>query len=295
MKIPELYRDGRFSLSFEVFPPKSADGMELLWQTIDRLVEFQPGFISCTYGAGGATQRQTLEIVDEIRRRWNQPATAHFTCVGSNVEQLREWLGRASERGVENIMALRGDPPRGEEKFTAVRGGLSYANQLVALIRSEFPDFGIGVAGYPETHQEAPSPEFDLENLKRKLDAGGDAVFTQLFYDNDDFLRFRDRCAAIGIDKPIVPGILPILNFAQIQRITKLCKAKLPTELVSRLERCGEDTLAQAAVGIEHASRQCEGLLAEGVPGIHFYVLNKYEATSRILSNLGDRLPVAAA
>jgi methylenetetrahydrofolate reductase (NADPH) len=291
VRIGELYAGGKFALSFEVFPPKTAQGMEPLRHTIERLAPFRPGFISCTYGAGGSTRDQTLEIVTDIRRRFQQTATAHFTCVGSTIEEMRGWLVKARDAGVENIMALRGDPPMGQEKFTAVEGGLTYASELVALLRREFPEFGIGVAGYPETHQEAISPEADLANLKRKVDAGGEAVFTQLFYDNDDYFRFRDQCEKLGVRVPIVPGILPILNLAQVQRITKLCKAKLPADLLAKLEPAQDDAAAQSAIGVEHASKQCEGLLKAGVPGIHFYVLNKYEATSQILNHVAAWLP----
>lgn len=166
------------------------------------------------------------------------------------------------------------------------RGGLRYANELVALIRGEFPDFGIAVAGYPETHQEAPSPEADLANLKRKADAGADVIITQLFYNNDDFFRFRDRCQALGIRQPIVPGLLPVTNFAQIQRITSLCGAKLPAGFVQRLQAAGDDADAQFAIGVEFATRQTQALIEAGVPGIHFYVLNRSEAAAEVLSNV---------
>lgn len=291
MKMAEIYRAGKMALSFEVFPPKTPQGLELLYRVVDELRSYQPGFISCTYGAGGSTRDQTLEIVTTIQQRFGVTATAHFTCVGSTVEELRAWLRRATAAGVQNIMALRGDPPQGRDRFEPVPGGLTYANELIELIRREFDHFGIGAAGYPETHQEAPSFEADLLHLKRKVDAGADAVFTQLFYDNDDFLRFRDRCSALGITVPIIPGLLPILSFAQIRRITTLCKAKLPEELMEKLERCGDDLSAQAQVGIEHATTQTENLLRAGVPGIHFYVLNKSESIQKILGNVASLLP----
>jgi methylenetetrahydrofolate reductase (NADPH) len=215
----------------------------------------------------------------------------HLTCVGRTVEQLCAYLQQAQREGIENVVALRGDPPRGDTEFRPVEGGLRYANELVALVRSEFPDFGIAVAGYPETHQEAPSPDIDLENLQRKVDAGGDVVITQLFYDNDDFFRFRDRCNALGVRVPIVPGLLPVTNFAQIQRITSLCGAKLPTDFVSRLEGAGDAAQAQFAIGVESASRQAQALVDAGVPGIHFYVLNRSEATAEVISNLGHPFP----
>jgi methylenetetrahydrofolate reductase (NADPH) len=209
-----------------------------------------------------------------------------LTCVGRTVGQLREYLQQARAENVENVVALRGDPPRGDATFRPVEGGLRYANELVALIRGEFPEFGIAVAGYPETHQEAPSPEVDLENLKRKVDVGADVVITQLFYDNDDFFRFRDRCRAAGIGVPIVPGLLPVTNFAQIQRITSLCGAKLPGEFVRRLESAGDDAGRQFAIGVDFATRQTQELINAGVLGIHFYVLNRSEAAAEVLRNV---------
>ncbi len=219
----------------------------------------------------------------EVRRQHGCSVASHLTCVGSTVDELREYLRAADEAGVENIVALRGDPPRGETSFTAVEGGLRYANELVALIDKEFPQFGIAVAGYPETHQEAPSPDADLQNLLRKVSAGSDVIITQVYYNNADFFRFRDRCRELGIGAPIVPGILPITNFAQIQRITSLCKAKLPSVLVEKLSAVCEDDEAQFEIGVEYATHQVQELLAAGVPGLHFYVMNKSPATCRVL------------
>jgi methylenetetrahydrofolate reductase (NADPH) len=188
--------------------------------------------------------------------------------------------------GIENVVALRGDPPRGESAFRPMPGGFSYANELVAFIRGEFPDMGIAVGGYPETHQEAPSAEADLANLKRKVDAGADVVITQLFYDNASFFRFRERCAAAGIQAPIVPGLLPVTNLAQIQRIASLCGAQLPASFLTALEKHADDPVGQFETGVEFATEQARQLLAEGVPGIHFYVLNRSEAARRVLAAL---------
>jgi methylenetetrahydrofolate reductase (NADPH) len=229
MKLSSVYAPGKFGLSFELFPPKTASGEEELFRHLEELVSFEPSYITCTYGAGGSTRQKTLEIVERVRQRFGCPVASHLTCVGSTEDELRSYLRDARQRGVDHIVALRGDPPKGEAQFKAVAGGLRYASELVALVRQEFPDFGIAVAGYPETHIEALSPEADLENLKRKVDAGGDIVITQLFYINEDFFRFRDRCKQIGIRAPIVPGILPVTNLAQIRRITSLCGARLPT------------------------------------------------------------------
>jgi methylenetetrahydrofolate reductase (NADPH) len=286
MNLSATYGPGKFGLSFELFPPKTPQGVANLFQHVARLVEFGPSFITCTYGAGGSTQELTLEIVARVRREFRLPVATHLTCVGRTVDQLRQYLNTARQLDVQNVVALRGDPPRGDTTFRPVPGGLRYANELVALVRGEFPDLGIAVAGYPETHQEAPSPEIDLANLKRKADAGADVIITQLFYNNDDFFRFRDRCAALGIRLPIVPGILPVTNLSQIQRITSLCGAKLPASFVRDLEAAGDDTAAQFAVGVDFATRQTQALIDAGVPGIHFYVLNRSEAAAEVLRNV---------
>ncbi|HTQ40617.1 MAG TPA: methylenetetrahydrofolate reductase [NAD(P)H] [Pirellulales bacterium] len=283
MKFAQAYGPGKFGLSFELSPPKTLAGEESLWRHLDELMAFAPNLVTCTYGAGGSTRDKTLEIVAEVRRRHGCSVAAHLTCVGATVDQLRSYLKAAAERGIENIVALRGDPPHGETAFQPIAGGLRYANELVALIRREFPQFGIAVAGYPETHQEAPSSQADLQNLHRKVAAGGEVVITQVFYDNADFFRFRRECLALNITAPIVPGILPITNLAQVQRITSLCKARLPIQLLERLTAAGDDEAAQFEVGVEHATAQVQELLAAGVPGIHFYVLNKSPATVRVL------------
>jgi len=286
VRIPDLYKPGKLVLSFAVFPPKTEQGFESLYRSVGELARFEPGFISITYGAGGSTQTQTLEIVRQIRERFSLATTTHFTLVGTTVAGIHAFLEQAQKAGAENIMALRGDPPQGESAFRPVQGVLSNANQLVSLIREHFPNFGIGVAGYPEKHLECASMEIDLANLKRKVDAGAHAVFTQLFYSNDDFFRFRDRCSQMGVSIPIVPGLLPVLNLAQVKRITSLCGSKLPNQLLTALESCGDDAVAQTQVGIEHSTKQCEGLLAEGIPGIHFNVLNRSDATRQILASV---------
>jgi methylenetetrahydrofolate reductase (NADPH) len=286
MTLSAVYGAGKFGLSFELFPPKTAQGVSNLFQHVGRLVEFRPSFVTCTYGAGGSTQELTLEIVARVRREFQLPVATHLTCVGRTVAELREYLQSAQDADVQNVVALRGDPPRGDSVFRPVAGGLRHANELVTLIRWEFPALGIAVAGYPETHQEAPSPEVDLDNLKRKVDAGADVVITQLFYNNDDFFRFRERCQAVGIRQPIVPGLLPVTNFAQIQRITSLCGATLPSDFMHRLESAGDDADTQFAIGVEFATRQTQALIDAGVPGIHFYVLNRSEAAAEVLSNV---------
>jgi methylenetetrahydrofolate reductase (NADPH) len=289
VSIKDAYENGRFGLSFELFPPKTPESEAMMWRTVDDLMAFDPALITCTYGAGGSTRGTTLDVIEGVRSRHNLPVASHLTCVGSTVDELRDYLREARDRGVSAIVALRGDPPKGETAFTPVADGLRYASELVALIRSEFPEFGIIVAGYPETHQEAVSADADLENLKRKCDAGGDVVVTQLFYDNADFFRFRDRCEAVGITQPIVPGVMPVTNYAQVRRIASLCKARLPEDFTQGFEAAGTDEAAQFEAGVEFASRQVQGLLDGGVPGIHFYVLNKSTATVRVLRDVAVR------
>lgn len=287
MKFRHAYGSGRFGLSFEIFPPKTPAGEGALFEAIEALMAFRPSFVTCTYGAGGSTREKTLELTVAIRERFGVSTAAHLTCVGSSYESLRAWLATAASQRIENIVALRGDPPRGESRFVPVDGGPAYGDELVAFIRREFPQFGIGVAGYPETHQEAVSPQADLAHLKRKVEAGADVVITQLFYDNRDFFAFRRRYEQAGIRVPLVPGILPIINFAQIQRITTLCGAKLPPSLAAQLEAKRDDAEAELEIGVSHAIRQCRELLEAGVPGLHFYVLNKATAPARILAALG--------
>ena len=282
-----LYKSTSFGISFEVYPPKSQQGMDDLFENLSDLMQYNPLYVTCTYGAGGSTQDKTLEIIERVKSEFKVPVATHLTCVGATTDYLISYLKDAGKRGVDSVVALRGDPPQGETTFKAVEGGLSYANELVALIRANFNDrFGIAVAGYPEKHQEAPSLEVDLENLKRKVDAGADIVVTQLFYDNADFYRFRDRCVAAGISIPIVPGILPVTNLSQIKRITALCGSKLPQNLSSKLETHVNDPQGQFDVGVYHATRQVEDLIDQGAPGTHFYVLNKSQATAQLLRAL---------
>ena len=287
MKISTAFTDNSFGISIEIFPPKTEAGDSSLAENLERLVRYQPRLVSCTYGAGGSTQSRTLDWCERLQVEFGQTATAHFTCVGSSREDLLDWLTRARDRGLQNIMALRGDPPAGAATFQVAAGGLGFANELVSLIRDNFGDaFGIGVAGYPEKHPEAADPDVDLTNLKRKVDSGADAVFTQMFYHNENFFRFRDRYQQAGIGVPLVPGIMPITEFARIKRITAMCGAIIPDDLASQLEAVQDDKEAQMEIGIEHAVRQCRELIDGGVPGIHFYVLNKSQACERILDAL---------
>ena len=282
MSLSDTFQQNRPALSFEFFPPKTAQGEVNLYRHVARLMESGPDFVTCTYGAGGSTRDKTMDIVSHIKQQFEIPVASHLTLVDSTVSQLEEYLQLATERGVDYLVALRGDPPKGVEQFVPVEGGLRYANELVELIRQQYPQFGIAVAGYPEVHREAPSAEEDLINLKRKVDAGADVIVTQLFYQNEDFFRFCDRCRAIGIEVPIVAGLLPVTSLNQIQRIAGLCGAKLPQPFIDRLAQ-NEDPQWQFEVGIEQAVEQTRSLLEEGVAGLHFYVLNRSDATHSIL------------
>jgi methylenetetrahydrofolate reductase (NADPH) len=281
--IPEtLYTGNEPTISFELFPPKTEKGEANLYQHVEKLMQFSPDFITCTYGAGGSTQSKTLDILRTVKEKFNIPVASHLTLVGSTAVQLREYLQKAKLQGVDHIVALRGDPPQGETEFTPTEDGLRYANELVDLIDSEFNQFGVFVAGYPETHREAPSADADLDNLKRKVDAGADAIITQLFYINDDFFRFRDQCEKRGIKVPVVPGLLPVTDLKQIQRISSLCGAKLPQDFVDSLSTTDD----QFQVGVEQAVTQIEELKSAGIPGLHLYVLNRSNATVEIMSRL---------
>jgi methylenetetrahydrofolate reductase (NADPH) len=282
MSLSRFFDGSRRGLSFELFPPKSEDGIAPLLATVEDLCRFSPDFFTCTYGAGGSTQQRTMQVAMAVKEQTGRPVASHLTCVGSTTDQLRAYLANAEAQGVDFIVALRGDPPKGETEFRQVAGGLRYANELVTLIRSEFPGFGIAVAGYPETHQEAPSFEIDLANLKRKVDCGADVIVTQLFYENADFFRFREACDKAGIRIPIVPGVMPVTNLGQIKRIASMCKASLPDEFITKLGQ-SEDPSWQFDVGVEFAQQQVRELLEGGVPGIHFYVLNKSQATAQVL------------
>ena len=286
-QLRNVYAHGRFGLSYEFFPPKTAEGEADLFENFSELVKYNASFATCTYGAGGSTRDKTLEIAGRLKREYALPVASHLTCVGAARDTLAAYLQRAEAVGIDYIVALRGDPPNGEKKFSPVPGGFSYANELVAFIREQFPGFGVAVAGYPETHPEAPNRTTDLENLKRKVDAGADVVITQLFYDNDDLYRFRERCAAIGIGVPIVPGILPVTAAPQVKRLVAMCGANVPKSLMERLETHPDHSQGQFDVGVYHAIRQVEDLVSRGgCPGVHFYCLNKSRAVATILRTL---------
>ncbi len=282
MTLKNTFLSDGLVVSFELFPPKTVKGEASLYKHVAELMKFNPDFITCTYGAGGSTRDKTLEIVSKIKTDFDVPVASHLTLVGSTVDDLRRYLQTAQEQGVDYIVALRGDPPKGQTSFSQTEGGLRYANELVELIAAEFSDFGVLVAGYPEKHCEAPSMEVDLENLKRKVDAGGEAIVTQVFYHNEDFFRFRDQCESLGIDAPVIPGILPVTSLSQIERIASLCGANVPESFLKRLGE-KDDKQWQFDVGVEFAIEQTQALIDADIAGIHYYVLNQSPATTKVL------------
>ncbi|GEM84007.1 MAG: methylenetetrahydrofolate reductase [Meiothermus sp.] len=286
MKISTLLQSARPVFSFEFFPPKTPQGEVALFRTLHELKPLEPGFVSITYGAGGSERSKTAEWAARIQNEVGLVAMAHLTCVGSTREELRAILQEYARVGVQNIMAVRGDPPKGVRAFQPVAGGFRYASELIAFIRAEFGGtFAVAGGGYPEGHPEAASLEADLQNLQRKVDAGLDFVVTQLFFNNALYFGFVERARRMGITVPIVPGLMPITDLAQIRRFMDMCGASIPGPLLSRLEKAQtpEEVLE---IGVEHTTRQAQELLAAGVPGIHLYTLNKSPATRRVMQNL---------
>ncbi|MYE41928.1 MAG: methylenetetrahydrofolate reductase [NAD(P)H] [Chloroflexi bacterium] len=279
-----MLQEGR-TISFEFFPPRNADGIPGVLDTVNELTSYCPDFISVTYGAGGSTRHFTEQITIEAKQSAGVEVMAHLTCVGQTVDELDTVLQRLDDAGIENVIALRGDPPRGEEYFTATEGGFSHASDLVTHIHANY-EFGIAAACYPEGHTEAESLERDLQYAKLKVDKGADFLITQLFFDNADYFAFADRAVASGIDVPVIPGILPVLSAPQIRRFTALCGSKIPTDLDAELDRLADDDDAVRDLGVEYAARQVEELWAAGVPGVHFYVLNRSYSVSKILDHL---------
>jgi methylenetetrahydrofolate reductase (NADPH) len=276
------------AFSFEFFPPKDQAGVDLLFKTVQELRPYAPTYVSVTWGAGGSTRSLTVDLVRRIKKETGIEAMAHLTCVGATKEDIQAVLLQLKEAGVENVLPLRGDPPRGETRFVKTPGGFGNAAELVTYIRSEH-DFCLGGACYPEKHLEAPDAESDLRFLKAKVDAGVDFLVTNLFFDNRDYFSFVERARKIGIEHKIVAGIWPITNLAQIQRITGMCGASIPKELLARLDAVKSDPDAVRAVGVAHATAQCRELVDRGVPGIHFYTLNRSHATVEVLEALRAR------
>jgi len=273
-------------ISFEFFPPKTEEGdRNLLEKTIPALMKLRPDYCSVTYGAGGSTRDKTLMIVDRIQKEHGLTALAHLTCVSHTRDQVGELLTKIQALGCRNILALRGDPPNGAE-FSCTPGGFEFAAELVEFIRQR-GEFSVAVAGFPEGNIACKAGrEVDWRHLKSKIDRGADLVLTQLFFDNADFFQFRDHLTRLGISKPIVPGVIAILSASQIKKFTQLSGARIPADLATSLEKLKDDDTAAAEFGVEYATRQCEGLLRGGVPGLHFYTLNKSASTTAILQNL---------
>jgi methylenetetrahydrofolate reductase (NADH) len=289
VRIIDVLGRGSPVFSFEFFPPKDDDGVAALFTTIGELRELEPAFVSVTYGAGGSTRDRTIDLVGRIRRVVGIEAMAHLTCVGHTRDELAAVLDRLAKDGVENVLALRGDPPKGQSTFAPVAGGFRYANELIDFIKSRGYPFGLGGACYPEGHLECEDRGTDLKNLQRKIDAGLDFVITQLFYDNAFYFHFVERARAAGIKVPIIPGIMPLTTYGQIDRITRMCGATVPMRLALEMEKRKDDPEAISQLGVAHAAMQCVELLDRGAPGIHFYTLNRSRATRMILSALRAR------
>jgi methylenetetrahydrofolate reductase (NADPH) len=286
MRIDEiLARSDDPIFSFEFFPPKTEEGERNLFNAIAELRSLEPAYVSVTYGAGGSTRDKTIEIVTRIHDEYGLEAMAHFTCVAATVDELNATLGAMRDAGIDNVLALRGDPPQGQEEWTKTEGGLEYSRELVELIVAGY-DFAIGAACFPETHIHATSPEDDLRHLKAKVEAGAKFLITQLFFDNALYDDFVARARDAGIDVPIIPGILPITNIDQLKRITGMCGASIPGGLMAELQARADEPEAVLDFGVAYAALQCAELLAHGAPGIHFYTLNRSPATRAILSAL---------
>jgi methylenetetrahydrofolate reductase (NADPH) len=289
MRIASLYQPGEPCFSFEFFPPKDDKGALNLFQTIEELASLRPGFVSVTYGAGGSSRDRTVEIATRIKRETKIEPVAHLTCVGHGRNELRDILRTYREARVENVLCLRGDPPKGQSAFVAAADGFSYASELVAFARHEGFDFCLGGAAYPEGHIETPDREVDLRRLKAKVDEGLDFLVTQIFFDNAFYFDFVERARHAGIHVPIVPGVMPITSFEQVQKFTRMCGATIPMRLLLELERRRDQPQAVLELGVAHATVQCMELLQRGAPGIHFITLNKSRATQMILTALRSR------
>jgi methylenetetrahydrofolate reductase (NADPH) len=285
MRIDQILAAGGPVFSFEFFPPKTEAGERNLYAALSELRPLEPSFVSVTYGAGGSTRAKTIEIVKRIRDEYGLEAMAHFTCVGATVSELRSTLDEMRGAGIDNVLALRGDPPAGQEEWTKTEGGLEYSRELVQLIAADYP-FAIGAACFPETHIHAASPEADLRHLVEKVGAGANFLITQLFFDNGFYFDFLRRARQVGITVPIIPGIMPITRVGQIERMAAMCGSAIPDPLRDELHARGEDSEAVLDFGVAYATLQCAELLAAGAPGIHFYTLNRSPATRAILSAL---------
>jgi methylenetetrahydrofolate reductase (NADPH) len=287
MRISERLRSGGSPcFSFEFFPPKTDEGVSSLFQTLKELEDLKPGFVSVTYGAGGSTRQRTLELVTAIKRETGIEAMAHLTCVGHSRSELKDILERLEAAGVENVLALRGDPPKDQATFQPAPDGFAHGSELTAFIREHKFPFCLGGACYPESHLESQTREGDLAATRQKVEAGAEFLITQLFFDNAFYFHYVDRARAAGITCPIVPGIMPITNFEQIERFTRMCGATIPMRLRLALEKRKDDPESILQLGVAHATVQCVDLLAGGAPGVHFYTLNRSRASRMIVTAL---------
>jgi methylenetetrahydrofolate reductase (NADPH) len=287
MKIASLFGRGTPVVSFEFFPPKTAEGVEQLYRTAEELRPCRPSFVSVTYGAGGSTRDRTIELVTRIQRELGMVTMAHLTCVGSTRTEIAETLRRLHDGGIRNILALRGDPPKGETEFRPTPDGFRYASELVAFVRESKFDFCIGAACYPEGHVENRNLETDLQHLVTKVNAGADFLVSQLFFDNEDYRAFVRRARSAGINIPVVPGLMPVTNVSQIERFTQMCGSRIPQELYRRLRIVASDPAAVVATGVQWCVDQGRALLRDGAPGLHFYTLNRSSATLAVHAALG--------
>jgi len=288
LRIDTLLSRGKKFVSLEFFPPKEKDAWPSFFYEAGKLSVLDPLFVSVTYGAGGSTQANTLELVTRFSRDLGQNPMAHLTCVGASEQSLRAFMDALKDAGVDNVLALRGDPPQGQADFKPENAAFQHASDLAGFISQAYPDMCIGVAGYPEKHPQAESMDSDIDYLKLKVEKGGDFAITQLFFDNDHYFRFVERCRARGIGVPIIPGVLPILNLASVKRILSMCGATLPAEYQARLEAANDKGGADAVreLGVDYAREQCKDLIKRGAPGVHLYTLNKAQACLDIVKGL---------
>jgi len=287
MRITDILESHRPAFSLEFFPPKSDEETVQLFQTLNEVKRLAPAFVSVTYGAGGGTRDKTLKIVQQANSEIGLEVAAHLTCVGCSRIGIKEILDELVRSGIENVVALRGDPPKGETRFAPHPNGFRYASELTAFIRQSY-SLCIAVAGYPEGHIESPDKETDWTHLEEKVNAGADLIISQLFFENEDFFDFERNMRQRGVTVPIIPGIMPITNFQQILPFTKICGASIPYKVLADLEGIQNDPEQVQRYGIEYAKNQCGDLLAHGVPGIHFYTLNKSKATQEIIRSLKE-------
>lgn len=285
MKIKDILSKGEKSFSFEFFPPKNYSSILELGINVGQLMKLSPSFISVTYGAGGSTQDASFKLIDYINNKIGLVTMAHYTCVGATKEKVEQDLKYFEEINIENLILLRGDPPKGETKFTNEGGDFNYASDIIDFVAKQ-KRFCIAAAGYPEAHPESMSLDIDIEHLKHKVDKGVDFVVTQLFFDNTHYFDFVNRARKAGITIPIVPGIMPITNFKQIKKFTQMCGSEIPEDLVSNLEPHQDNLAKTYDIGVDFSINQCRELLEKGAPGLHFYTLNKSRATVDIYSSI---------